>query len=179
MGKTLIRCLRLSLGIKLDEDGADEFALSCTVSRLFGINHGNQALEFGSAPVDSVDLFANQEFEAVGRSLFRLDPTSGYGARFPINPVVGEFRPLLMVATLLGILETSLVRHGDQLGFCSFELHGRLVALVDQVFDLFAVVSDPEVLDLLPKDTAQLSLIQEIFRHRGEKNRPGGHAICV
>ena len=179
MGKTLIRCLRLGLGIKLDEDGADEFAFSCTVRRLLGINHGNQALEFRSAPVDSVDLFANQELEAVSRSLFRLDPTSGYGARFAINTVVGEFSPLLMMATLLDILETSLVRHGDKLGFRSFKLHGSLVALVDEVFDLFAVVGDPEVLDLLPKDTAQLSLIKVIFRHRGEKNRPGRHAIRV
>ena len=179
MGKTLICCLRFSLGIKLNEDSADEFAFSCTVRRLLGINHGNQALEFGSAPVDSVDLLANQEFEAVSRSLFRLDPTSGYGARLAINTVVGEFSPFLLVATFLGLLETSLIRHGDKLGLCTFELHGSLVALFDEIFNLFAIVGNPEVLDLLPKHTAQLSLIEVIFRHSGEKDRPGGHAICV
>ena len=131
MGKALIRCLCLSLGIKFDENSADECAFPCTVRRLLGINHGNQALEFGSAPVDRVDLFADQKLEAVSRSLFRLDPTSGYGARFTINPVVGEFNPILMVATLLGLLQTSLVRHGDKLSFSSFELHGDFVALVD------------------------------------------------
>ena len=87
-------------------------------------------------------------------SLFRLDPTSGYGARFAIDTVVGGFNPSLMMATLLCLLHTSLVGHGDKLGFCGFELHGGLVALFDEVFNLVAVVGDPEVLYLLPKHTA-------------------------
>ena len=44
VGKALIRCLRFSLGIKFDEDRADECAFSCTVRRLLGINHRDQAL---------------------------------------------------------------------------------------------------------------------------------------
>ena len=179
MGKTLIRCLRLSLGIELDEDRADECAFSSTVCRLLGINQRNQALEFRSAPVDSVDLFANQKLEAVSRPLFRLNPTSGHRARFAINTVIGEFSPFLMVTSLLGLLQTSLDRHFDKLGLCSFELHGDRVALLDEVFNLIAVVGNPEVLYLFPKHMAQLSLIKVCFRYRGEKDRPRRHAVRV
>ena len=180
MGKTLIRCLRLRLGIKFDEDGADKGAFSCAIRRLLGINHGDQALEFGSAPVDRVDLFANQKLEAVSRTLFRLDPTSGYGAGFAINTVVGELSSCFRMAPLLlGLGQTSFVRHGNKLCLCGFELHGDLVALLDQVFNFFAVVGNPKVLDLLPKHAAELSFIKVVFGYRSEKDRPGRHAIRV
>lgn len=77
MCKTLIGGLGFLLIVEFDKDGADKFAFPSAVAVLHRGDFGNQTLELGPAPIDGIDLFANQELETMSGTVFGLDETSG------------------------------------------------------------------------------------------------------
>ena len=52
----LVCCLRISLGIELGEDGADEFGFAGTVFGPVCLDQWKQALKLGSRPVSTALL---------------------------------------------------------------------------------------------------------------------------
>lgn len=178
MSKHLVGVLGLGLSVELDENARDLLVSAGLESLLGAVDLRDQALQLGSAPVDRVDLLANQskESQAVGRSLLSRNPSCRQTSRLGINR--GGLCAL-MGATLLDGLEAFTIGGLDELDLGLLELHGDLVALLDEIINLFGVASDPDVLDGISKHLAELALVHVYLGDRGEKDCSGRDTVGV
>ncbi|GJD00775.1 hypothetical protein ColKHC_09600 [Colletotrichum higginsianum] len=177
MGRDLERGLSIRLGVKLGEDSGDLLVLPGTVVGLGSIDGGDQALKLGAAPFDCVDLSADetQQAEAVGRTLLLGDPASSGIARLG---VLGG-RGLVGRCAVLDSLEARGVGELDKLDLGLFELHGNLVALLDELVELLGVAGDPDPLDRLAEELLELGLVQVGVGDRSEENCARRDALGV
>ncbi len=177
--KALIGCLGFGLRVELNEDGANECAFAPTKFVLHSVDCGNQALKLRSAPIDCIDFFADEKFEPVGRSLLWRDPTCSHGARFTINTIRRGSFFVFAVGPFFHRLGSSFDRSLDKLGLGGFKLHRDLVSLFNDLFNLFAIIGDPEILYLLSKHASELALIQVVLGYRVDQYCASRHAIGV
>ncbi|KFZ05692.1 hypothetical protein V501_08113, partial [Pseudogymnoascus sp. VKM F-4519 (FW-2642)] len=180
VGQGLVCGLSGGLGEELDEDGVDGLIGAGLVLLARDLGVGDQLLELLAAPVDGVDLGAEkaEEASAVGWALLGWEPAGGDGSGLGVG---GGDDGLLIVGgtALLGGLEALLVGELDQLGLGAFESEGGLVALLDELVELLGVTGDPDVLDLVAEDLAELGLLEVHIGDGGEENSAGGDAVGV
>src|SRR3569833_572945 len=148
--------LGLALGAELDEDAGDLLEIPGAVLGLGGVDLGDEALQFGAAPLDRVDLLPQQAEEAsqVGRALLLGDPAGGDAPGLGLR---GRLR-LIAVGQNNKQENNNTNQKGqlDQLDLGLLQLEGGLVAFLDELLQLLRVARDPDVLDRGAEDLALL-----------------------
>ncbi|KFZ14047.1 hypothetical protein V502_06294 [Pseudogymnoascus sp. VKM F-4520 (FW-2644)] len=175
----LVGTLGGGLGAELNEDGVDGLIGTSLVGLARNLGVGDQLLELLAAPVDGVDLCAEEaeEASAVRWALLGWEPAGSNGSRLGIS---GSDNGLLVIGSaLLEGLEALLVGELDQLGLGALEPVGSLVALLDKLVKGLGISGDPDVLDLVAKDLAELGLIEVGIGDGGEEHGAGGDAVRV
>ena len=144
MGNDLESRLRFGLGVELHEDRADEGHVPGTVLGLQGTNLGNETLELRPAPIDGVNLFADEEFGLVSRSLLGFEPARCCRARLAVRcSRIAKVFAIRLRTALFGGLQSGRIREFDQLRFSSFQFHRSFVPFVNKVLQLLAFGRDP------------------------------------
>jgi len=139
---------------------------------------GDELLELGAAPVDSVDLLANERLQSVGWAVLLGDPSTSNIARLDSSGVRVALSSSLLVVFLFS-LEAFAVCSANEFGFGALESHGSLVTPVDEVVELFGIAGNPNALDGVTKRPAKNGLVQVIVRNGGEEDSPGGETTGV
>lgn len=75
MSETLVSGLSLGEGGELDKNRVDGLCLGTLVLLLLLMNLRHKLGKLGSAPIDCVDLLANERLETVSRSLLGVQPS--------------------------------------------------------------------------------------------------------
>jgi hypothetical protein len=178
VGGDLVGCLGIGLVVELDEDGIDVLVVASSVVDLGCLGEGNQTLQLGSAPLDGVDLLSDKtkQTEAVMRALLIRDVSRSDVASLGIarrDSLLGA------IATLLSGLDALFVDGLEQLDFGLLELHGNLVALLDQLVKLLGISSNPHILYGAAEELTDAGFVEELFGDAGEENGARGHALSV
>lgn len=126
--------LRGPLRVEFQEDSADEISLALPVFVLLRLNLGNELGQMLTSIGDGVDLFTNQELEAMGGAVLRVAK---------VVHTLSCFESLLSLLRLDAIL----VGIAGELDLAVLELHCGGVPIIDQLLQILAVGGDPGVLD--------------------------------
>ena len=157
MRKTLERSLGFRESFEFHKDRVELLAVVSPLVSLHSVDLRDESLKLGAAPIDGVDLLANQWLQFVGWSILRVDVLSRCSAASLHD--LGS-RALAFLLSLHSIAIGGL----NKLCLGCFELHCSLVSLVDFLFKLLGVGCEPDAADLRAEHSFELSFIQIVVR---------------
>lgn len=168
--------------MEFDKDSRDLLDIDGAVPRLQFFNFGGETLNFRASPVDRVNLFANQELQAVSRPLLLLEPTCCDGTGLILVGGAVQMADILLgrISALLRGLQPRRIGLFDQFDLGPFQLHGRFLSLLDLIFQLADVRGDPDVFNPLRAEHAtQFRFVQVVIGDSGEEHCPRRNAVRV
>src|SRR4051794_25041286 len=87
----LVRSLGIGLVVEFNKDRRDQLDITSTVLSLQFLDFRGETLNFGTSPVNSVNLLADQHLETVSGTVLGLDPASSDRARLIIELAITNF----------------------------------------------------------------------------------------
>lgn len=173
MGNDLESGLSIGLGVELDEDSAGGLEVAGAPVSLGSLGQGKNPLELGTTPLDGVNLLSEETkgSKTVSRTHLGRNPAGGIASL----DIAGAFGGS---GSLVG-LEVLLVGSFEELDLSLLQLHGNLVALLDELVQVLGVTSNPDVLDGVAEGLANASLVEILLGDGGEQHGAGGESVGV
>src|SRR5690606_13296282 len=125
----------------------------------------NQLGQMTSAPINSINLFADKRRQLVSRTIILRDESGSNAAALPLRTQC----LFIILSSLFTTLPPCLVCCLDEIDFSSLQLHHSLVALLHQLLNFLGVAVDPNARDII-EDSEQGSLVETILWDASNKN---------